>query len=124
MSYFEEGFQSSMFMHMMLLYVYSVSACMRVCACVSVWVWMWVGGCAHMRACSVAISAHVQFSHIVAIKTSGNVFSYEAVQQFNVKLKSWHDLITDVAFTKDDIIHIQVFPMPIFTFDSLSYTPT
>ena len=49
----------------------------------------------------------MQFSHIVAIRTSGNVFSYEAVQQFNIKLKSWRDLMTDDAFTKQDIIHIQ-----------------
>lgn len=53
------------------------------------------------------ITSCLQFSHIVAIKTSGNVFSYEAVQQFNVKLKSWRDLMTDDAFTKEDIIHIQ-----------------
>jgi hypothetical protein len=49
----------------------------------------------------------LQFSHIVAIKTSGNVFSYEAVQQFNIKLKSWRDLLSDDDFTKQDIIHIQ-----------------
>lgn len=53
-------------------------------------------------------SAAMQFTHIVAIRTSGNVFSFEAVQQFNIKLRSWHDLLTDEAFTKEDIIHIQV----------------
>ena len=50
----------------------------------------------------------VQHSHIVAIKTSGNVFSHEAVHQFNVKMKSWRDLITDEPFTKQDIITVQV----------------
>jgi peptidyl-prolyl cis-trans isomerase-like 2 len=46
----------------------------------------------------------------VALKTSGNVFSYEAVQQFNIKLKSWRDLLSDKPFTRADIIHIQVQP--------------
>jgi hypothetical protein len=49
----------------------------------------------------------LQHSHIVAIKTSGNVFSHEAVQQFNVKMKSWRDLITDEPFTRADILTIQ-----------------
>lgn len=49
----------------------------------------------------------MQHSHIVAIRTSGNVFAYDSVQQFNVKLKSWRDLITDEPFTRKDIIHIQ-----------------
>eukprot|EP00892_Ulva_mutabilis_P002464 jgi/Ulvmu1/12218/UM086_0008.1 len=57
--------------------------------------------------CPILKKVFNQFSHIVAIKTSGNVFSFEAVQQFNIKLKSWHDLITDESFTKNDIIHIQ-----------------
>lgn len=50
----------------------------------------------------------LQHSHIVAIKTSGNVFSHEAVQQFNVKLKSWRDLLTEEPFTRADILTIQV----------------
>ena len=50
----------------------------------------------------------MQHSHIVAIKASGNVFSHEAVQQFNVKLKSWLDLITEEPFTRADILTIQV----------------
>jgi peptidyl-prolyl cis-trans isomerase-like 2 len=49
----------------------------------------------------------LQFSHIVAIKTSGNVFSHEAVSQFNIKMKCWTDLLTDDHFTKADIIQIQ-----------------
>jgi peptidyl-prolyl cis-trans isomerase-like 2 len=50
----------------------------------------------------------MQHSHIVAIKPSGNVFAFEAVQQFNIKLKSWRDLLSDEPFIRADIIHIQV----------------
>ncbi|KAJ6633587.1 RING-type E3 ubiquitin-protein ligase PPIL2 [Pseudolycoriella hygida] len=46
-------------------------------------------------------------SHVVAIATTGNVFSYEAVDQLNIKTKNWRDLVNDVAFTRKDIITIQ-----------------
>ena len=48
-------------------------------------------------------------SHIVAIKPSGNVLSYEAVEQLNILPNNWVDVLTGEAFTKDDIITIQVF---------------
>lgn len=46
-------------------------------------------------------------SHIVAIATTGNVFSYEAVEQLNIKTKNWKDLVNDKPFTRKDIITIQ-----------------
>ncbi|KAG4079401.1 hypothetical protein HA402_008093 [Bradysia odoriphaga] len=46
-------------------------------------------------------------SHIVAIATTGNVFSFEAVDQLNIKTKNWKDLVNDEAFTRKDIITIQ-----------------
>lgn len=46
-------------------------------------------------------------THIVAIKTSGNVYAYEAVQELNIKPKLMKDLLTDQPFTRKDIIHIQ-----------------
>ncbi|KAK6350187.1 Peptidyl-prolyl cis-trans isomerase cyp8 [Orbilia brochopaga] len=46
-------------------------------------------------------------THIVAIKTSGNVFAGETVDKFNVKAKHWRDLLTDEEFTRKDIITIQ-----------------
>lgn len=46
-------------------------------------------------------------SHIVAIGTTGNVFSYEAVEQLNIKTKNWKDLVDDTPFTRKDIITIQ-----------------
>ena len=46
-------------------------------------------------------------SYIVAIKTSGNVYSNEAVEQLNIKSKNWKDLISDTPFARTDIIIIQ-----------------
>ena len=43
----------------------------------------------------------------MAIKTSGNVYAYEAVQELNIKPKFMKDLMTDQPFTRKDIIHIQ-----------------
>lgn len=48
------------------------------------------------------------FSHIVAIKPTGNVYSYDAVEELNIKRKNWKDLIDDTPFKKEDIITIQV----------------
>lgn len=44
----------------------------------------------------------------MAIKTTGNVYCWEAVEELNVKPKNWKDLLTDEPFTRKDIIHIQV----------------
>lgn len=46
-------------------------------------------------------------SHIVMIAPTGNVFSYEAVEQLNIKTKNWKDLVDDTPFTRKDIITIQ-----------------
>lgn len=43
----------------------------------------------------------------MAIKNTGNVFSYEAVEQLNIKGKNWKDLLNDTPFTKNDIIVLQ-----------------
>lgn len=45
---------------------------------------------------------------IVALKTSGNVFSWETVQKLNIEPKHWRDLVTDDKFSRSDIITIQV----------------
>jgi len=47
------------------------------------------------------------FSHIVAIATSGNVYSYDAIEMLNIKPKFWKDLLTNEPFTKKDVITIQ-----------------
>lgn len=46
-------------------------------------------------------------SHIVAVATTGNVFSYEAIEQLNIKTKNWKDLVDDTPFTRKDLITIQ-----------------
>ncbi|KAL9654781.1 hypothetical protein ABK040_008575 [Willaertia magna] len=47
-------------------------------------------------------------SHIIAIKTSGNVYSYDAIQKLNFKQGNvMKDLLDNTPFTKEDIITIQ-----------------
>jgi peptidyl-prolyl cis-trans isomerase-like 2 len=46
-------------------------------------------------------------SHIVAIRTSGNVYSYSAIEELNLKPKNFVDLIDGTKFTRDDIIILQ-----------------
>lgn len=54
--------------------------------------------------CPVTFKVFNDSSHIVAIRTTGNVFSYEAVAELNVKAKNWEDLLTGEAFCKKDIV--------------------
>lgn len=46
-------------------------------------------------------------THIVAVKTTGNVYAWEAVEELNVKAKNWKDLMSEEPFTRKDIIHLQ-----------------
>lgn len=46
-------------------------------------------------------------SHIVANRVTGNVYSYEAIEQLNIKTKNWKDLVDDTPFARKDIITIQ-----------------
>ncbi|XP_045542878.1 RING-type E3 ubiquitin-protein ligase PPIL2 [Papilio machaon] len=57
--------------------------------------------------CPVLFKLFTKNSHIVAIRTTGNVYSHEAVEQLNIKGKNWKDLINDTPFTRSDIITIQ-----------------
>ncbi|GLH06849.1 hypothetical protein R5R35_011633 [Gryllus longicercus] len=57
--------------------------------------------------CPVLYKNFTKQSHIVAIQTTGNVFSFEAVEQLNLKAKNWKDLLTDTPFQRKDIITIQ-----------------
>ncbi|KAI3717054.1 hypothetical protein L1987_68378 [Smallanthus sonchifolius] len=57
--------------------------------------------------CPVLNKVFTEFTHIVAIKTTGNVFSYEAVKELNLKTKNWKELLTDEPFKREDIITIQ-----------------
>lgn len=57
--------------------------------------------------CPVLYKPLTNTSHVVALKTTGNVFSYEAVEQLNIKVNNWRDLLTDKEFTRADLIIIQ-----------------
>ncbi|XP_077233455.1 plant U-box 49 [Tasmannia lanceolata] len=57
--------------------------------------------------CPVLNKVFTEFTHIVAVKTTGNVFCYEAIKELNLKTKNWKELLTDDPFTKDDLITIQ-----------------
>lgn len=57
--------------------------------------------------CPILFKVFNENTHIVAIKTTGNVFSYEAVEQLNLKTNHLCDLLNDKPFTKKDIIEIQ-----------------
>lgn len=57
--------------------------------------------------CPVLFKLFTKHSHIVAIRTTGNVFSYEAVEQLNIKTRNWKDLVNDQPFVRKDIITLQ-----------------
>lgn len=57
--------------------------------------------------CPVLYKPFSNHTHFVAIKTTGNVFSYEAIDQLNIKVNNWRELLTDTTFTRADIIVLQ-----------------
>ena len=58
--------------------------------------------------CPITAKVFNEHTHIVAIATTGNVYSYEAVSELNLKAKNWHDLLDESqTFTRKDVIHIQ-----------------
>ncbi|CBN74643.1 conserved unknown protein [Ectocarpus siliculosus] len=56
--------------------------------------------------CPVTFKVFNDNSRILAIKSSGNVFAAEAVEELNYKAKSWNDLLTGEEFTKRDVIKL------------------
>ncbi|KAJ5677737.1 uncharacterized protein N7477_003370 [Penicillium maclennaniae] len=46
-------------------------------------------------------------THIVALRNTGNVFSWDTVDRLNIKGKLWRDLVTDEEFSRKDIITLQ-----------------
>ncbi|KAI9101638.1 cyclophilin-like domain-containing protein [Phlyctochytrium arcticum] len=57
--------------------------------------------------CPITFKVFNEHTHIVAIATSGNVYSFEAVEQLNIKTKNWKDLMTEEPFKRKDVITIQ-----------------
>ncbi|EJT97800.1 peptidyl-prolyl cis-trans isomerase-like 2 [Dacryopinax primogenitus] len=48
-----------------------------------------------------------EHSHIVALGTTGNVFSWDTIDTLCIKTKAWRDLVDDSAFKRSDIITLQ-----------------
>uniref|UniRef100_A0A6A7FVE1 Peptidyl-prolyl cis-trans isomerase-like 2 n=1 Tax=Hirondellea gigas TaxID=1518452 RepID=A0A6A7FVE1_9CRUS len=65
------------------------------------------GGMEVQYHCPVFYKPFTNNTHIVCIRTTGNVFSYEAVTQLNIKTGCWKELLTDAPFTREDIITLQ-----------------
>jgi peptidyl-prolyl cis-trans isomerase-like protein 2 len=57
--------------------------------------------------CPVLNKAFTNSTHIVAVKTTGNVYSHQAIEELCVKPKNWRDLLTDEKFTRKDLVTIQ-----------------
>uniref|UniRef100_A0A915EGQ8 RING-type E3 ubiquitin transferase n=1 Tax=Ditylenchus dipsaci TaxID=166011 RepID=A0A915EGQ8_9BILA len=57
--------------------------------------------------CPVTYRTFTATSVIVAIRTTGNVYSMEAVDELNLKRNHLKDLLTDCPFQKKDIITLQ-----------------
>lgn len=57
--------------------------------------------------CPITCKVFNNNTHVVAIKTTGNVFSYDAVSELNIKHKNYVDLLTSEPFTRNDIITLQ-----------------
>ena len=57
--------------------------------------------------CPVTFKVFNDRSHIVVVLKSGNVYSYDAVKQLNIKAKNWTDLLDGTPFSKADIVSIQ-----------------
>lgn len=70
--------------------------------------------------CPITYNEFTKNSHIVAIRPTGNVYSWEAVEEMNLKPRTMEDLITGDKFTMDDIITIQD-PKDVFIRDMNVY---
>ncbi|CZT19030.1 related to peptidylprolyl isomerase (cyclophilin)-like [Ramularia collo-cygni] len=46
-------------------------------------------------------------THLLAIRNTGNVFSYDTIERLNIKAKNWRDLINDAEFKRSDLITLQ-----------------
>ncbi|EFN51543.1 hypothetical protein CHLNCDRAFT_49208 [Chlorella variabilis] len=58
-------------------------------------------------ACPVLGKVFTEHTHIVAVRPTGNVYCWEAVEELCLKPKNMRDLLTDEPFTRKDLIHLQ-----------------
>jgi len=57
--------------------------------------------------CPVLNKAFTDSTRICAIKTTGNVYCAEAIEELCIKTKNWKDLLTDESFKRSDILTLQ-----------------
>lgn len=57
--------------------------------------------------CPVMFKVFTNNVHVAAIRTTGNVFSYEAINELNIKTKNWKDLLSSEPFARKDIVVLQ-----------------
>lgn len=57
--------------------------------------------------CPITCKVFTNTSHVVAIKKTANVFSYQAVRELNILAKNFADLATGETFSITDIITLQ-----------------
>ncbi|KAI6650926.1 Peptidyl-prolyl cis-trans isomerase-like 2 [Oopsacas minuta] len=57
--------------------------------------------------CPMTYKEFTEHSHVILIKTTGNVYSNEALQELNIKPKNFRELLSDEPFAKSDIITLQ-----------------
>ena len=57
--------------------------------------------------CPVLFKVFNDNTHIACIRNTGNVFSYDAIDELNIKNKNFKDLLTDEPFVRKDIIVLQ-----------------
>ena len=57
--------------------------------------------------CPVLFKVFNDNTHIACVRNTGNVFSYDAIEELNLKNKNFKDLLTDEPFTRKDVIVLQ-----------------
>jgi peptidyl-prolyl cis-trans isomerase-like protein 2 len=57
--------------------------------------------------CPITFKVFNEHSHIVAIKSTGNVYSNEAIQTLIIDQRNFRDLMTDEPITRSDFITLQ-----------------
>lgn len=70
--------------------------------------------------CPVTYKVFNENTHIVAVKTTGNVYCMEAVERLNLKPRNMRDLVTDEPFTRADLVTLQD-PTNLGKFDMTSF---
>jgi len=78
--------------------------------------------------CPVTFKVFTEHSHIVAIKETGNVYSWDAYRELNKEPQWYHDLLTDEKFDNKKVITIQDPKSPgrdisLYNFDKTKSQP-